>query len=137
MLDSVSDLADDSEADALGRLADLNAMFTTAVTRLEKLEDRVTQLHNGVFEQLLEDGINADSDTDSSSESESGQDNRSSSSNSQGLKQDSSQVKEISLAELRGDVEAALAQMPSIATQRLDDMYSALALSLISGCSSR
>jgi hypothetical protein len=139
MLDSVADLAEEKEGpDALGRLGELNAMLSTAVTRLEKLEERVTQLRNGVFEQLLEDGINDDSDSDSSSESETGggHEDRTISGNSQELRQDCSQLSETSLAELRGTAEEALSEMP-YATERLDDIYSALAQSLASGCSSR
>ena len=137
MLDSVADLAEGKEGpDALGRLGEMNAMLSTAVTRLEKLEERVTQLRNGVFEEFLEDGINDDSDSDSSSESQTGHEDRTISGNSQELKQDCSQLSKTSLAELREVAEEALSEMP-YATEHLDEMYSALAQSLASGCSSR
>ena len=70
MLDGIADLADQkdgpraqADTSAVEKLADYSGMLNTARTRLEKLEERATQLKDGVFEALLEQ-----SDDDSSDE---------------------------------------------------------------------
>lgn len=138
MLDSVADLAEELDGpDALGRLAELNTMLSNAVRRVEKLEERVTQLRNGVFEQLLEDGFDEDSASDSSSEDETGHRGQTVLGNSQELTQGSSRLSTHSLAELRRAAEAALSEMLPTDSQRLDDVYFALARSLTGGRSNQ
>ena len=125
MLDSIADLAEESaEAapSALAKLAELSALLGTAETRLEKLESRATQLQNGVFEQLVAEGI--DDESDSSSDSEKGHEDR----------DVSTQSRQLRLAELREGAEAALSEvLSSTSTQRPDEVYSALAQSLTRG----
>ena len=126
MLDSIADLAEESaEAapSALTKLAELNILLGTAETRLEKLESRVTQLQNGVFEQVLAEGIDEENDSSSDCESDKGHEDI----------EVSTQSRQLRLAELREAAEAILSEvLSSAATQRTDDVYSALAQSLAS-----
>lgn len=144
MLDSVAELAEEKDGSdakaapsALVRLAELNSMLNTAAMRLEKLEDRATQLQNGIFEQLLSEGFDADTDTDTDSGSEtdsgSGQEDRKTTGQVQDTLQISSQHSQNVLAELRETAEVALADImmsASTTMRRPGDVYTALARSL-------
>jgi hypothetical protein len=161
MLDSIVDLAEEkdgsgaqADSSALARLAELNAMLSTAATRLEKLEDRATQLRNGLFEAMLEQ---SSGESSSSSESESGSEDEGKVDThalSQPQQQDSTDTAkakvsssssssaspsgQVSLSELRQVAEASLVEILSLpaAVRPSDVVYSALAQKLRSDAAS-
>ena len=144
MLDSIAELSEEKDdatstaaPSALVRLAELNQMLSTAVGRLEKLEDRATQLRDGAFEQLLVQSVEEDSSNSSSSDSDSDDQEDSKVLEAQPtmpLQQQCSRLSESSLADLREMVDAALVNiLSSPGIRRPDGMYSALAEALNNG----